>query len=92
MSDDVIVEKPHLIPYDDDYVLISKRRLIAGNNCVAAMANLISGLTNQSRDYLITRFVKQSIGIVNRFSQSQIDEQIKVITATYNNQEPKKSA
>ncbi|MTJ12212.1 hypothetical protein FJR11_06295 [Anabaena sp. UHCC 0187] len=88
---DVSIEKPYLIPYDDEYVLVSKRRLIAGNNCVAAMANLISGLTNTSRACLIAQFAKESIRMVEELPQSQIDEQIEIITATYNEQ-PKKSA
>ncbi|MTJ14878.1 hypothetical protein FJR11_20320 [Anabaena sp. UHCC 0187] len=89
--DEIIIEKPYLIPYDDEYVLVSKRRLIAGNNCVAAMANLISGLTNTSMTYIMTKFAKESIRIVEKLPQSEIDEQIEIITATYN-EHPKKSA
>jgi uncharacterized protein YjaG (DUF416 family) len=88
---DVTIEKPHIIPHDDDYVLVSKRRLIAGNNCVATMANLISGLTNKSTDHLIIYFSQESISIVDRLSQSEIDEQIQIIASTYNH-DPRKSA
>ena len=61
---DVITEKPHLMPYDDNYVLISKRRLLASSSCIVAMANLISGLTNTSRSHLISEFLKESNDIV----------------------------
>ena len=88
---DVITEKPHLMPYDDNYVLISKRRLLASSNCIVAMANLISGLTNISRSHLISQFLKESTNIIETQTQSQIDQQIEVLIAAYN-QQPNKSA
>ena len=88
---DVITEKPHLMPYDDNYVLISKRRLLASNNCIVAMANLISGLTNISRSHLISQFLKESNNIIKAQTQSELDQQIEILIATYN-QQPNKSA
>ena len=64
---------------------------IAAIHLLPAMANLMSGLTNNSKDSLITIFVKESIRIVELLPQSEIDEQIKIITSTYN-QKPNKSA
>jgi len=61
---DVITEKPHLMPYDDNYVLISKRRLFASSNCILAMSNFISGLTNISRSHLISKLLKESNNII----------------------------
>jgi aromatic ring-opening dioxygenase LigB subunit len=88
---DVITEKLHLMPYDDNYVLISKRRLLASSNCIVAMANLISGLTNTSRSHLISQFLKESNNIIEAQTQSELDQQIEVLIATYN-QQPNKSA
>ena len=88
---DVITEKPHLMPYDDNYVLIRKERLLASNNCILAMANLISGLTNTSRSYLISRFLRKSNNIIKAQTQSEIDQQIEVLIAMHN-QQPNKSA
>lgn len=88
---DVITEKPHLMPYDDNYVLISKQQLLASSNCIVTMANLISGLTNTSRRYLISQFLKESNNIIEAQTQSELDQQIEVLIATYN-QQPNKSA
>ena len=88
---DAITEKPHLMPYDDNYVLISKRRLLVSSNCIVAMANLISGLTNNSRSHLISMFLKESNNIIEAQTQSELDQQIEVLIATYN-QQPNKSA
>lgn len=88
---DVITEKPHLIPYDDNYVLIRKERLLASNNCILSMANLISGLTNTSRSYLISRFLRESNNIIKAQTQSELDQQIEVLIAMHN-QQPNKSA
>ena len=88
---DAITEKPHLMPYDDNYVLISKRRLLASSNCIVAMANLISGLTNNSRSHLISMFLKESNNIIKAQTQSLIDQQIEVLIVAYN-QQPNKNA
>jgi hypothetical protein len=88
---DAITEKPHLMPYDDNYVLISKRRLLVSNSCIVAMATFISGLTNISRNHLISQFFKESNNIIKAQTQSQIDQQIEVLIAIYN-QQPNKSA
>jgi aromatic ring-opening dioxygenase LigB subunit len=88
---DVITEKPHLMPYDDNYVLISKRRLLASSNCIVAMANLISGLTNTSRSHLISKFLKESNNIIEAQTWSELDQQVEVLIATYN-QQPNKIA
>jgi hypothetical protein len=55
------------------------------------MANLISGLTNNSRSHLISMFLKESNKIIEAQTQSQLDQQIEVLIATYN-QQPNKSA
>jgi len=81
---DVIIEKPHLMPYDDNYVLISKRRLLASSSCIVAMANLISGLTNTSRSNLISKFLKESNDIIEAQTQLELDQQVEVLVATYN--------
>ena len=86
MTDDVIVEELHFKPYDDNYVLVSKRRFIASNNCIASMANFISGVTNTSKKHLISEFVKKSINIVESRTQSEIDQQIEAYTAIHNQQ------
>lgn len=85
------VKKPHLLPYDDDYVLVSKRRLAASNDCVAAMAIQLSALINKSHLYLINLFVIESIKTVDNWSQERLDKHIKEIIDFYN-QDPKKSA
>jgi hypothetical protein len=88
---DAITEEPHFKPYDDNYVLVSKRRFIASNNCIASMANYVSGLTNTPKKQLISEFVKKSINIVEAQTQSEIDQQIAAYTAIHN-QQPNKSA
>ena len=88
---DVITKKPHLMPYDDNYVLISKERLFASSNCIVSMANLISALTNTSKTHLISMFLKESNDIIKAQTQSELDQQIEVLIATYN-QQPNKSA
>ncbi|MFN6156034.1 MAG: hypothetical protein ACK4YK_16120 [Dolichospermum sp.] len=88
---DVITKKPHLMPYDDNYVLISKERLLASSNCIVSMANLISGLANTSRSHLISMFLKKAHDIIKAQTQSELDQQIGVLIAAYN-QQPNKSA
>lgn len=83
---DVITKKPHLMPYDDNYVLISKERLFASSNCIVRMGNLISGLTNTSRTDVISMFFKEADDIIKAQTQSELDQQIEVLIAAYNQQ------
>jgi hypothetical protein len=55
------------------------------------MANLISGLTNTSRSHLISKFLKESNNIIESQTQLELDQQVEVLVATYN-QQPNKSA
>jgi hypothetical protein len=55
------------------------------------MANLISGLTNTSRSHLISKFLKESNNIIEAQTRSELDQQVEVLIATYN-QQPNKIA
>lgn len=78
------IPKPHLLPYDDDYLLVSKRRLVAGNYAVSSIAFLLSGITNNSHLFIISRFTREAIKEVCSWSDSKVDEQIQRILQSYN--------
>ncbi|MEA5579546.1 hypothetical protein [Anabaena sp. UHCC 0451] len=78
------IPKPHLQPYDDDYVLVSKRRLVAGNYAVSRIALLLSGVTNSSHLALIVKFTREAIAEIGTWSQDKIDNQIQKILESYN--------
>jgi hypothetical protein len=69
-------QKPHILPYDDEYVLISKRRLVAGNLCIADSATRLSAVTNTSRTYMIKALAANAIRNVKRWSQQDVDKHV----------------
>ncbi len=85
------IEKPHLLPYDDDYVLVSKRRLTAWDNCLVAMAIQFSAIINQSYLRLTYMFMAESIKATDNWTQERLDKYVEKIIVSYN-QDPKKSA
>jgi hypothetical protein len=78
------IPKPYLLPYDDDYVLVSKRRLVAGNYAVSKIAFLLSGMINSSHITIIVKFTREAIKEINLWSKPQIDDHINQILNSYN--------
>lgn len=80
------IPKPHLLPYDDDYVLISKVRLLSGNHAGSSMALLISGLCNISQRAILTKFTREAVNQIESWSDSKINSHIQTILESYNQQ------
>lgn len=85
------IPKPHILPYDDDYVLISKRRLVASNHTIYKMALLVSGVFNTSHAAMIVKFTRETIREVDCWTEAAIEEEIEKILDIYK-QPPDKSA
>ncbi|WP_177176234.1 hypothetical protein [Trichormus sp. NMC-1] len=67
------------MPFDEEYILIRKRRFLAGNIAMASMAKYVSAIENCSLTYVAQKFAQNGVNVAESMPQDLVDMQIQSV-------------
>ncbi|MBD2628828.1 hypothetical protein [Trichormus variabilis] len=65
--------------FNEEYILIRKRRFLAGNIAMASMAKYISAIENRSLAYVVKKFAQNGVDAAETMPQELVDMQIQTV-------------
>ncbi|MBD2628829.1 hypothetical protein [Trichormus variabilis] len=70
-------------PFDEQYLLVSKRSITASNLAVASLANYVSLITGKPVGEIIVGVGVESRRLAEKFTQEEVDSHIQTILDSY---------
>ncbi|MBD2569709.1 hypothetical protein [Anabaena lutea] len=70
-------------PFDEQYLLVSKRNILASNLAVASLANYVSLVAGKPVDQIIVGVGVESRKLAEKFTQEEVDSHVQTILDTY---------
>ncbi|MGM3305085.1 hypothetical protein ACSQ6I_03715 [Anabaena sp. WFMT] len=65
-----------ILPYDDEYILVRKRRFLSSTIAIASMGKYISAINNRSLIEIVDNFAQGAASQAESMSSSEVESQI----------------
>ncbi|WP_071191008.1 hypothetical protein [Trichormus sp. NMC-1] len=78
-----MISSQSIKPFDEQYLLVDKRNILASNLAVTSLASYVSLITGKPVDAIIVGVGVESRKLAEKFTQQEVDSHIQTILDSY---------